>query len=284
MFAIRMIPGAAPSPQRIAAFVALMATAAVTVACGGPAEMVVNTFPTTPRAVSEIHRGQADAVVGDYPVMAHTARESMGQLEVVGSQFDTAQFGIGIRKNSIDLKPAMVAALRKIVEDQSYIQALRNWAVHIGAIDPPAAPAGVPAKEAIPELQDGKLQVGIELDFAPMEFQDELHKPAGADVELATALAKALEVEVEFVNVKFDTLLDQLTTDKVDVVISAMTITPERSAEVDFIPYLEMGSGILVAKGNPHAIKTPQDLCGRTVALQEGTSQIAVLKKVRCWE
>ena len=106
----------------------------------------------------------------------------------------------------------------------------------------------------------------------------------GADVEIAEAIAAALGVEIEWVNMGFDGLIKAVESGQVDILISAMTITPEREAQIDFVPYLEMGSGILVIMGNPKRIRRPEDLCGRTVALQEGTSQIEAVKKIECWK
>jgi len=244
--------------------------------------MTVRGFPSTPRAISELKRGWADAVVGDYPAMVHTARESMGTLEVAGTQFATGFFGIGVAKDAPELKAAVTDALRRLMADQTYINILRAWALHIGKIEPPAAPPSVPLAADIPQLKDGKLHVGVEMAFPPMEFEDELKKPAGADVELALALGKALGVEVEFVNMAFDGLVRAVQSGQVDVLISAMTITPERSAQIDFVPYLEMGSGILVILGNPQRIRRPESLCGKTVAIQEGTAQVAALKQIHC--
>lgn len=244
--------------------------------------MTVREFPSTPRAISELKRGWADAVVGDYPVMVHTARESMGTLEVAGTQFATGHFGIGVSKQAPELEAAVADALRRIMADQTYINILRTWALHIGQIDAPAVAGPVPASDQVPQLQDGKLHVGIEMKFPPMEFYDELKKPAGADVELALALGKALGVEVEFVNMAFDGLISAVQSGQVDVVISAMTVTEERAAQIEFVPYLEMGSGILVIMGNPDRIRRPEQLCGRTVALQEGTSQVGALQSIRC--
>jgi ABC-type amino acid transport substrate-binding protein len=268
---------------RLGLIASLLTCALPMFGCAGSQAPVVRTFPSTPRAISELKRGWADAVVGDYPVVVHTARESMGTLEVVGSQFDTGFFGIGVSKSAPDLKAAVTAALKESMEDGSYMAALRNWALHIGKIDAPQAPADVKSSDQIPQLADGKLHVGIEMAFPPMEFHDELNKPVGADVEIAEALAKALGVEVEWVNMDFDGLIKAVESGQVDVLISAMTITPEREASIDFVPYLEMGSGILVIMGNPKRIRRPVDLCGRTVALQEGTSQIEAVKKIDCW-
>ena len=259
-----------------------LALAWIAIGCGSSQQMVVHAFPSTPRAISELKRGWADAVVGDYPAMVHTARESMGTLEVAGTQFATGHFGIGVNKQAPELKAAINNALRKLMADQSYIDILRTWALHIGKLPPPAEVANVPPPASIPQLQDGKLHVGIEMAFPPMEFYDELKKPAGADVEIALALGKALGVEVEFVNMAFDGLISAVQSGQVDVLISAMTITAERTAQIDFVPYLEMGSGILVIMGNPLRIRRPENLCGRTVALQEGTSQVDALASIRC--
>ena len=251
-------------------------------ACGPVHTIVVRELPSTPRAISELKRGWADAVVGDYPVMVDTARESMGTLEVAGTQFATGLFGIGVSKSAPQLRAAVTDALRKIVADGSYINILRTWALHIGKVDPPAAPATIPALSEIPQLQDGKLHVGMEMAFPPMEYKDELKKPAGADVELAQALGKTLGVEVELIDMEFDALIPAVKSGQVDVVISAMTVTPQRSTQIDYVPYLEMGSGVLVLLGNPKRISRPESLCGKTVAVQAGTSQVDAIKQIPC--
>jgi ABC-type amino acid transport substrate-binding protein len=244
--------------------------------------VTAHTFESTPRAVSEVKRGWADAVIGDYPVMAYMARESTGTLEVVREQFDPSPFGIGIKKGDSALHDVVVDALRKTMSDATYMDILRNWAIHIGKVDAPPAPAVVPKISDVPQLADGKLQVGAELAFAPMEFFDEFKHQAGADIELAQALAKVMGVELEIVNIGFDDLLPALEAGKVDVVISAMTITSERQVKADFVPYLMAGTGILVKEGNPSKIRRFKDLCGKTVALQEGTAQEKTVRDIPC--
>jgi ABC-type amino acid transport substrate-binding protein len=256
----------------------------VTLAAGCIAKQpaIAHTFPSTPRAVSELKRGWAEAVVGDYPVMAYMARESTGTLDVVREQFDPNPFGIAMIKGAAPLSAAVTHALRMTMSETTYMDILRNWGMHIGKITPPNEPASVPDVKDVPQLADGKLQVGMELAFAPMEFYDELKHEAGVDVELARALAKQLGVELELVNMGFDDLLPALAAGKVDLVISAMTITPERSQRADFVPYLMAGTGILVKHGNPTNIHRLRDLCGKTVALQEGTSQVPVIQSLNC--
>jgi len=131
----------------------------------------------------------------------------------------------------------------------------------------------------VPELADGKLLIGSDIAYAPLEFyQTGTETPDGLDVDLAKAIAEALGVQVEFVNSGFDGIIPALNTDEFDAVMSAMTIDADRSKLVDFVPYLNVGVGIVVPAGNPNSIAGLDDLCGLTVAVQLGTVQEKQLK------
>ncbi len=148
----------------------------------------------------------------------------------------------------------------------------------------PTEPAATqPAAEGIDisgaaELEDGTLDVGSDIAYAPIEFYGEDGTtPMGLDVDLATALAEVLGVEVKFHNTGFDAIIPALQGSRFDVIMSAMTVTDERKEQIDFIDYANVGVGIVVAKGNPEGITTIDDLCGKTVAVQEGTIQVDIL-------
>lgn len=131
----------------------------------------------------------------------------------------------------------------------------------------------------VPELEDGKLTIGSDIAYAPMEFYIEgTETPDGLDIDLAKAMAEELGVEVEFVNSGFDGLIGALDSEDFDVIMSSMTITDERSQEIDFVPYLSVGTGILVPAGNPNNIQSIEDLCGLTVSVQVGTIQVDQLE------
>ncbi|MCJ7831594.1 MAG: ABC transporter substrate-binding protein, partial [Dehalococcoidia bacterium] len=141
-------------------------------------------------------------------------------------------------------------------------------------------PTGSATSEAkVAELQDGVLQVGSDISYAPIEFFEEgTQNAAGLDVDLANALAEELGVRAEFINTGFDGIIGALNVSRFDVLISAMTVTEERQKEIDFIPYFAAGTDILVAEGNPKNIKTIEDLSGLTVGVQIGTIQVDQLK------
>jgi polar amino acid transport system substrate-binding protein len=141
----------------------------------------------------------------------------------------------------------------------------------------PSGSATSAAKVA--ELQDGVLQVGSDISYAPIEFFEEgTQNAAGLDVDLANALAEELGVRAEFINTGFDGIIGALNVSRFDVLMSAMTVTEERQKEIDFIPYFAAGTDILVAEGNPKNIKTIEDLSGLTVGVQIGTIQVDQLK------
>lgn len=135
----------------------------------------------------------------------------------------------------------------------------------------------------VAELEDGVLTVGSDIAYAPIEFYIEgTETPDGLDIDLAKAIAGVLNVEVEFVNSGFDGLIGALGSDDFDVIMSAMTITDERSQEIDFVPYVNVGTGILVPSGNPDGVESIEDLCGLTVAVQVGTIQEELANEIEC--
>jgi polar amino acid transport system substrate-binding protein len=129
----------------------------------------------------------------------------------------------------------------------------------------------------VTELEDGTLLIGSDIAYAPIEFFEEgTDNPLGMDVDIANALGDRLGVEVEFQQVAdFAGIVGDLTSGRYDIVMSAISITPEREAEIDFIPYFgPVGTGILTLKDNPEGFTGVEDLCGHPVAAQDGTFQI----------
>ncbi|MDP2675941.1 MAG: ABC transporter substrate-binding protein [Dehalococcoidia bacterium] len=130
-----------------------------------------------------------------------------------------------------------------------------------------------------PELEDGVLRIGSDIPYPPFEsFAGEPSTLTGIDVDLAQALGEELGVEVEFVDVDVDGRIPALEEGRVDVIMSAMTVTEERRQLIDFIPYFKGGTGILVPAGNPTGIRVDTHLCLHTVAVQQGTLQLDQLR------
>lgn len=128
-------------------------------------------------------------------------------------------------------------------------------------------------------ITPGVLTVGSDTTYPPQEYRDPTtHTAVGFDVDLITEIAKRMGLRATIVTTTFATILDDLVARRFDVVISAVTITPERHQHVDFIPYLSAGESLLVQKGNPQHITSTDDLCGLTVGVQDGSIEQGVLQ------
>ncbi len=133
----------------------------------------------------------------------------------------------------------------------------------------PATPTVAPPNDLI---TPGVLTVGSDTTYPPQEYIDTTtNKAAGFDVDLITAVAQRMGLQAKIVTTKFDTIIDDLVAKRFDVVISAVSVTPERQKKVDFVPYFTAGESLLVQKGNPHNLKSLADLCGQIVGVQTGT-------------
>lgn len=78
------------------------------------------------------------------------------------------------------------------------------------------------------------LVVGMELAYPPFETKDTQGKPYGVSIDIATAFADYLGIDIEIQNTNWTGLIPALETGKVDMVISSMTITEKRKESVDF--------------------------------------------------
>src|SRR6266404_2751408 len=116
-----------------------------------------------------------------------------------------------------------------------------------------------------------KLIIGTDPTFQPMEYMQN-RKMIGYDIDLANLLAKQLGVQVEFKNIVFDNLFSALEQKQIDIIISAVTNTPERQKKYKFSEqYLNAGQIIITRKDNT-TIKTPVDLKGKKIGVQQGTT------------
>lgn len=118
----------------------------------------------------------------------------------------------------------------------------------------------------------GTLTFGCDVAYPPQEYVGADGKPVGMDIDIAEEIATRMGLKLNVINFKFDDIIPALNAGQFDAVISAMTITEERQKVVQFVPYFEAGQSVLVKKGNPKGIKTIDDLSGKTVAAQSGTT------------
>lgn len=120
--------------------------------------------------------------------------------------------------------------------------------------------------------EKGKLVVGI-TDFAPMDYKDANGKWIGFDADMATAFAKSLGVEVEFVEINWDNKAMELEAKNIDCVWNGMTLTDEvKSAMSTSNPYFNNAQVVIVKKDEADKYKTADDCKKLSFAVEAGSA------------
>lgn len=142
----------------------------------------------------------------------------------------------------------------------------------------PSPVASVPDDQLI---QAGNLFVCIDIPYPPQEAFDANGQPIGSDPDIAAALAQRLGLKFDpghIENTVFAVIIPALLGNKCDLIISAQNINPDRLKQVDMVPYFKAGQAVVVAKGNPKGIKTKDDMCGKSIAAETGTTEVDFLQ------
>lgn len=128
----------------------------------------------------------------------------------------------------------------------------------------------------------GKIIMGTSADYPPFEThamingKDEI---VGFDIEIAKYIADELGVELEIKEMDFDKLLGGLSTGMLDIVIAGMNPNPEREKEANFTDiYYKSNHAVLVHKDDVSKITTMEDLNGKKIGVQIGTTQEEIAK------
>jgi polar amino acid transport system substrate-binding protein len=143
-----------------------------------------------------------------------------------------------------------------------------------------ASPSGAVSEIAaqVPDSvkANGTLTVAADATYAPNEFiGTDGHTVVGLDADLAQALGQVLGLKVNVVNATFATIIPGLASGKYDLGISSFTDTKEREKTVDFVTYFVAGTSFYVKSAGGPNVRSLADLCGHTVAVEQGTTQQA---------
>jgi polar amino acid transport system substrate-binding protein len=132
----------------------------------------------------------------------------------------------------------------------------------------------------------GTLTVAMELKSPPTTFlAEDGHTPIGFNPDMVRLIAKKLGLQLEIVDVGFDTIIPGLQGNRYDMTATSMSPTAERVAVVDMIDYFRTGGSVAVAKGNPDGFAV-DNLCGREVVVTKGsiqaTKRLPEISKTQC--
>ena len=127
----------------------------------------------------------------------------------------------------------------------------------------------------------GKLVIGIDDAFPPMEFRNEKNELVGFDIDASKELGKRLGIKIEHVPTAWKGVIMSLKTKKFDIIWSGMSITAEREKEISFTKAYIMEKQVIVVKADNKKIKGLKDLGESTiVGVQLGSTSEEALAKL----
>ncbi|MGF7052821.1 polar amino acid transport system substrate-binding protein [Bosea sp. OAE752] len=119
----------------------------------------------------------------------------------------------------------------------------------------------------------GKLVIGTQPNYPPITSKDPAtNQLIGFDIELGEAIAKELGLKVEWQETAFAQMLPSIQTGRVDMALAGMSDLPARREQVDFVDYLESGAQFYTVTPFKDTVKSPDDLCGKSVGASRSTN------------
>lgn len=130
----------------------------------------------------------------------------------------------------------------------------------------------VPGLSACGDIGHDGLIVGSDLTYPPYAYY-EGKAPAGFDPDFMREIGERLDEKVSFHDTRVEQLVPNLKAGHIDLIASALYITPERAKQVEFIPYFSTGNSIVV-RADDAPVRTMQELCGKVVATIKGGDMV----------
>jgi len=145
-------------------------------------------------------------------------------------------------------------------------------------------PLQASAGDSLQRVVDFKvLKVGMSGNQPPLTMKNRQGSLMGFDVDLARALATAMQVKLEIITMPFGELINALEKDEIDMVISGLSITPQRTEQVSFIgPYMMSGKSILTKNSVLGKISTTDEFNSADIKLLalKGSTSAAFVREV----
>lgn len=124
------------------------------------------------------------------------------------------------------------------------------------------------------------LVLGTDPGFKPFEYKQG-QEIVGFDIDLAREIAKDTNRSLQIEEIAFDGLLPALQAGRIDLIAAGMTVTPDRRKNAEFShTYYTAAQKIIVPKTGS-TIATSDDLIGRRIGVQLGTTADTLAHKIR---
>lgn len=127
--------------------------------------------------------------------------------------------------------------------------------------------------------KEGVFTVGLDDTFAPMGFRDDKGKLVGFDIDLATAVAKEMDLKIEFKPINWDAKDMELKSKNIDCIWNGMSQTPEREKAMSLSKKYLNNKIILMTQRDDVVVENAADLAKYNIGTQADSSALEMLGK-----
>lgn len=192
-------------------------------------------------AIMALKQGKVDCVIIDNePAKKFVALNS--DLSILSEEFVIEDYAICIAKNNVGLLEDINRALAQLKADGTLESIINNYIGDDTGNSPYISPEGI-------SRTNGTLRMATNAAFEPYEYIHE-GEIVGIDVDMATAVADILGMELEIQDIEFDSIITAVQSGKADIGVAGMTVTEDRLKNVNFSdPYTTSTQVIIVRNG-----------------------------------
>jgi len=124
------------------------------------------------------------------------------------------------------------------------------------------------------------VRIGTDATYPPFESQDASGAIVGFDIDIGNAVCAAVKLKCEFQNQEWDGIIPALTANKIDAILSSMSITEERLKSIDFTDKVyNTPPAIAVPKDSDIAGVDPANFAGKAIGVQSSTTHATYAEK-----
>ncbi|WP_345813282.1 ABC transporter substrate-binding protein [Paraburkholderia sp. PREW-6R] len=117
------------------------------------------------------------------------------------------------------------------------------------------------------------VRIGVDASYPPFESKAASGQMVGFDVDLTRALCAKMNVRCVWVEQDFDGMIPALKGRKFDMIVSSLTVTDQRRAQIDFSDKLFDAPTRMIAKAGSPLLPTAGSLKGKTIGVEQGSTQ-----------
>lgn len=178
----------------------------------------------------DLSLGRVDAVYVDSVVAGYYLAGEESKYQVVWESSEGEPMGFCLSKDNDELGNILESCIDMLYYNGTMAEiAKKHFGYDVTEGVRTVTEEPVIDTSALKTIQDGKLLIGAEVGYPPMEYTDETGlEYIGFDIDIGKELGKLLGLEVEVVNTAWDGIFEGLGKNQYDVVISAVSILPDR--------------------------------------------------------